>query len=62
MIAITCRGQWLEMLQKEKLKGCWGWAGRVEIFKQRHGEIRKLSPQRAVAAGATESSSQCCLS
>lgn len=49
-------------LQKEKLKSCWGWTGRVEIFKKRHGEIRKLFPQRAVAAGATESSSQCCLS
>lgn len=54
-------GPRLEMLlQKEKLKNCWGWAGRGEIFKKRHGEIRKLFPQRAVAAGATESSSQHC--
>lgn len=49
-------------LQKEKLKNCWGWAGRVEIFKKRHGEIRKPFPQRAVAVGATESSLQYCLS
>lgn len=49
-------------LQKEKLKSCRGWAGRVEIFKKRHGEIRKPFPQRAVAVGATESSLQYCLS
>jgi len=59
---MASRGQWLETLQKEKLKRCWGWAGRAEIFKKRHGEIRKLFLQRAVTAGATESSSQYCLS
>lgn len=48
--------------KREAERGVGGGAGRAEIFKERHGEIRKLFLQRAVTAGATESSSQYCLS